>query len=445
MTTFQNIAYALFIPYFFLRNAGKASGVVMDRSRRIPQVVFVVLLGQLLFLSGCATNSYKLMQESEQRVGEQSLFTQVSERMDAMEKRVATAQANDVGAFAPDDMSSALSALSKARRYYNQFKLEPGKINKSASLFFGDSMGEETLSFLAKAAEALDRAEANKRRSDSLLAGSVENFGWLKKFQAQTYFPYAFRDLERAHEGLIRRVARGRFESAQQALPQLLREQKALEIMSAQRFYLQDISKRVEREGRYTLDRYAALSYGGSLGALNRAKSVIAQNPRNEVAILEAKADAEFSFEVAHAVAGDMQKLADMNRREMERWLLLLTAKLNETGKALGSNDIRDRSVLSQLELIAKAARGQNEKLAKADNTVLETEQMLDVTEEGNDELANRVIKLEKERSALGRQVEALAAQMDEINGANQKLLAQDKLIVKDQYVPLSQRKSLFW
>ena len=417
----------------------------MDRSCRISRVVLVILLSQVLLLSGCATNSYKLMKESEQRISEQALFTQVSQQMEAMEKRIATAQAGDVATFSPDDMSSALRSLAQARRYYDQFKLDPEKINKSASLFFGDSLGEETMSLLAKASESLNRAEANKRRSDSLLAGSIENFTWLKKFQAQTYYPYAYRDLEQTHKGLIRTVARGRFESAQKALPQLLREQKALEIMSAQRFYLKDISKRVEREGRYTLDRYAALSYSGSLSALNRAKTVIAQNPRNETMILAAKADAEFSFEVAHAVAGDMKKLVDMNRREMERWLLLLTAKLNETGKALGSSDVRDRSVLSQLELIAKAAHGQSEKLTKADSTVIETEQKLDVTAEGSEALANRVIKLEQERSALGRQVEVLAAQMDEVRGVNQQMLAQDKLIVKDEYVPLSQRKSLFW
>ncbi len=429
----------------FSSSAVKASGVVMDRSRCISRVVLAVLLGHVLFLSGCATNSYKLMQESEQRVSEQAMFSQVSQQMGAMEKRIAIAQAGGVAMFSPEDMSSALRSLAQARRYYDQFKLEPGKINKSASLFFGDSLGEETLTLLAKASESLNRAEANKRRSDSLLAGSVENFTWLKKFQAQTYYPYAYRDLEQAHKGLIRKVARGRFESAQQALPQLLREQKALEIMSAQRFYLKDISKRVEREGRYSLDRYAALSYSGSLSALNRAKTIIAQNPRNEAVILAAKADAEFSFEVAHAVAGDMKKLVDMNRREMERWLLLLTAKLNETGKALGSSDVRDRSVLSQLELIAKAAHGQSEKLTKADSTVIETEQKLDVTAEGSEALASRVIKLEEERTALGRQVEALAAQMDEVRGVNQQMLAQDKLIVKDEYVPLSQRKSLFW
>lgn len=417
----------------------------MDRPSHIFRIAFLLVMGQVLFLTGCATSSYKLMQQAEQRVNEQSLLSQISTQLEAVEHRVAAAQANDVGTFAPDDMNAALSALSGARRYYDMFKLEPEKIHKSASLFFGDSMGKETLTLLSKAVTALSRAEDNKRRSDSLLAGSVENFKWIKKFQAQTYFPYAFRDLERAHNGLIKQVSRGGFERAQRALPQLLREQKALEIMAAQRFYLQDISKRVERDGRYTLDRYAALSYGGSLGALNHAKSVIAKNTRDEAAILAAKVEAEFAFEIAHAVAGDMLKLSKMDRREMERWLLLLTKKLNETGKALGSDDVRDRSLLAQLEMVAKVAKSQGDKLTEADQAVIETEGVLDKAVEGSDALAGRVVTLEEERTSLSRQLETLAAQMDEMKSSNQRVAAQDQLIVKDEYIPLSQRKSLFW
>lgn len=435
----------------------------MNSSRGIPRLVFILALGQFVFLSGCATNSFKLMQESEQRVSEQSLFSQVSQQMEVLEKRVATAQAEDVGVFAPADMRYALSSLADARKYFDQFKVEPEKINKPVSLFFGDSMGEETLSLLAKATKALDRAEENKRKSDSLLAGSDENFKWLKKFNAQISYPYAYRDLERAHEGLIGKVSNGRFASAEKMLPQLLREQNALEIMSAQRFYLKDISQRVEREGRYELNRFAALSFNGSLGALNKAKAVIAKNPRNEERILAAKKDAEFSFEVAHAVSGDMQKLVDMDKREMERWLLLLTAKLNEAGMALGANDVRDLSVLDQLEQVTNAAKGQREKLAQAETPVSSVDSVLEMgvaigeaiggdsndpstaIVSGNKELAGRVIKLEQERTSLGRQLEALSSQMDEIQAANQKLIAKDDALVKDEYVPLSQRKSLFW
>ena len=429
----------------------------MNSTGCIHRFVVVLVISQLMFLSGCATNSFKLMQESEQQVSEQSLFSQVSQQMEALEKRIATAQAGDTATFAPREMRYALSSLADARKYFDEFKIEPEKINKSVSLFFGDSMGEETLTLLAKASKALDRAEESKRKSDSLLAGSNENFEWLKKFQAETYYPYAYRDLERSHEGLIRKVSNGSFASAEKILPQLLREQKALEIMSAQQFYLKDISKRVEREGRYELNRFASLSFNGSLGALNRAKAMIAKDPRNEISILAAKKDAEFSFEVAHAVAGDMQKLVDMDKREMERWLLLLTAKLNEAGMALGSNDVRDLSVLDQLEQVANAAKSQNGKLVQEVSSVSAVDQKADTSsaqkdvvplalkKEGDTELAGRVIKLEKERTTLGRQLETLSAQMDEIQATNQKLLAKDDVIVKDEYVPLSQRKSLFW
>src|SRR5690606_23255123 len=138
--------------------------------------------------------------------------------------------------------------------------------------------------------------------------------------------------------------------------PHFLAEQRALEIIAAQRFYLYDLDRQIDREGRTNLNRYAPISYTSSVGALNKAKAIIAQDPRDEESILAAKKQAEFSIEVANAVAADMQRLANMDRQEMERWLILLTTRLHEMGQAVGAEDVRNHELMEQLNLLTQAA-----------------------------------------------------------------------------------------
>ena len=324
---------------------------------KFSTLAMLAVLSQGLLVSGCATRGSLVAQQAEQQASEHSIISQVSEAIATTEARMAKAQADNTEMFAPSHMDEAMQALSDARRYSERFQQDPSSVNDSISLFFGDSMGEKALSLISQANDALTRAEENKRVADEIFAASNENFTWLKKFKAQVYFRYEYDNLERTQRYLVGYVADGRLEAARQGMPRFLSEQKALEALAAQRFYLYEITQRVEREGRYTLDRYAALSYGGAVGALNKAKAVIAQDTRNEAAILQAKAQAEFAFEVAHAVAADMQKLLDMDRQEMERWLILLAAKLNEVGQSMGANDVRNHSLFKQLELLTEAAK----------------------------------------------------------------------------------------
>ncbi|MCG8669288.1 MAG: hypothetical protein MI867_07720 [Pseudomonadales bacterium] len=444
------------------------------KSHNLFRISVLCVLLQSLWLSGCATHSSRMVQASADQVSEQAVINQVSTQLEALEARVAAAQANDVSTFAPYDMDKALDALGSARRYYEEFMLEPQKVNKSVSLFFGETLGQKTLSLISEANAALVRAEENKRQADIILGESNENFKWLKKFNAQVNFRYEFADIERAQKSMISMVARGDLDRARARLPQLLNEQKALEIVAAQHFYLNDLSQRIEREGRYDLDRYASLSYGGAVSALNRAKVVIAQDTRNEAAILEAKSQAEFSFEVAHAVASDMKRLVNMDRQEMERWLIMLTTKLGETSQMLGIKDLRNHSLLDQIELIASAAKNQGSQLAPnqavavvpaavpaavnaapvAAPTATSTAAVATPSAEAapasaavaqtDTALVNRVTKLEQ---TLSQQIQALADQMKKMQALNQRASVSTPVITKPakrSYVPLSERKSLF-
>ncbi|MCG8312666.1 MAG: hypothetical protein MI976_05570, partial [Pseudomonadales bacterium] len=280
--------------------------------------------------------------------------------------------------------------------------------------------------------------------------------------KAQVYFRYEYDNLERTQRYLVDYVADGRLDAARQGMPRFLSEQKALEALAAQRFYLYEITQRVEREGRYTLERYAALSYGGAVGALNKAKAVIAQDTRNEAAILQAKAQAEFAFEVAHAVAADMQKLLDMDRQEMERWLILLAAKLNEVGQSMGANDVRNHSLFKQLELLTEAAKqnsyqpaGLSERVAATDAKPVNepSDATVAVSAETTvDPVAQRMQKLE---DSLGKQIQALSEQLNAMKAANKSAQAAPTYeppvsdntyndVSNSGYTPLSQRKSLF-
>lgn len=429
------------------------------KNQRLSRIFLVCLLTQGLFVSGCATHGARMVKQSEQQVSEQNVVAQVATQLEALEARMSEAQANDVTRFAPYDMKDATSALNSARRYYEDFRLEPQNVNKSVSLFFGETMGQKTLGLISKANAALGRAEENKRQADIILSESNENFVWLKKVNAQVNFPYAYRELERSQKTMIDMVARGNLDRARARLPQMLKEQRALEIVAAQHFHLDTLSQRIEREGRYELNRYANLSYSASVNALNKAKVVVAQDPRNEAAILEAKQQTEFAFDVAGAVAKDMKRLVNMDREEMERWLIMVTTKLGKAGVALGANDIRNQSLLDQVELIAEAARSQEatpvqtapaqavsaelvaETAAPAEAKAAETPatEAASAAPTADAGLVNRVSKLEQ---TLSQQIQALSDQMKKMQALNQS--AAVAMPSKETNVPLRKRRSLF-
>ena len=320
----------------------------------ISRLVLLVFICQVLMLPGCSTNSALMVKQVKQQTGNQEVIHKVMDALQATETRYAKAQAEDVDTYAPAQMDRAARALTEARQYAERFQNNPALVDQSISLFLGDTMGQHVLSLITKANNALAEAEDKKKQADVIFVKVDENFAWLDKFEARTYFRDAYQDLKDARRQLVADVAGGDMDAAQQGLPQLLAEQGALEIVAAQRFYLGDLSRRVDREGHNNLARYAPISYTSVVGALNRAKAVVAQNPRDEPRILAVRQKADFSLAVADAVAGDMQKLSNMNPREMERWLILLTGKLNKVGLAVGSGDVRDRGVMQQLDLMAK-------------------------------------------------------------------------------------------
>lgn len=379
----------------------------------------LVVLGQGGMLSGCSTHSAAMQQQVEQQTSDQNVIQAITEALETTENRFAKAQANDVDVYSPGQLAHAKSALSEARRYLERFQVDPGLANRSNSLFFGDTLGNAALTLIARADEALTLAEENKQQADAIFAAPLENFEWLKKFNAPTYYRDEYQDLQRAHQQLVENVSSGDMDAAQRRLPHFLAEQRALEIVAAQRFYLFDLDRRIAHAGGSRLERHAPISYGNAAAALNKAKSVIARDSRDEQKIKAAKADTEFSLEVANAVAADMQRLASMDRHEMERWLILLTTRLSEMGQAVGAEDVRNKELLQQLELLAQAVAGKEqsaqspeqaattEPAAKTDDTADAGETA--ATSDGQ-AIDNRVTQLEQ---SLAEQIKAISEQIN--------------------------------
>ena len=393
-------------------------------SRISSSLILLVLIGQTLMLTGCSTTGALMAKQVRQQTGNQEIIHNVMDALQATETRYAKAQAEDVDTYAPAQMDRAARALTEARQYAERFQDNPALVDQSVSLFLGDTMGQHVLSLITKANNALGEAEDNKKQADAIFVKVNENFTWLDKFEARTYFRDAYQDLRDARQQLVADVARGDMDAAQQGLPQLLSEQAALEIVAAQRFYLGDLSRRVDREGHNNLTRYAPISYSSVVGALNKAKAVVAQNPRDESRILAARQKADFSLSVADAVAGDMQKLANMNAREMERWLILLTGKLNKVGLAVGSGDVRDHGVMQQLDLMAKAVdntgkTGESTKHVAAVTPEKNASQVADkdkAADVADVNIADRMTRLEQ---SISEKIKALSDQINAMKKVN--------------------------
>lgn len=390
---------------------------------RFFSLVILLLSGHVLLLSGCATDSAMMASQVEQQASDQQVIQQVMNALEVSEARYAKAQASNVETYAPRQMSDAESALREARRYSERFQDNPDLVNKSMSLLFGETLGQQTLALIEQANDALTQAEENKQQADTIFAEVNENFVWLNKFQARTYFRDEYKDQERAHQRLIDEVANGDLIAAREGLPRLLAEQHALEIAAAQRFYLHDITHRIEREGRMVMDRYAPLSYSSAVSALSKAKTVVAKNPRDETTIQAAKKNAEFALEIANAVATDMQRLVGMDRREMEQWLILLTTKLHDVGQRVGAQDVRNHVLVQQLDLLAQAAANSQPE-SQSPATVADvapaptpaTAVKAEVPVAAPETIDHRMTQLEQ---SLGAQMKVLLEQINAMKAAN--------------------------
>ena len=420
-------------------------------SLRLPILAALCIAFQGAALTGCSTHSALMVKQVEEQTGNQQKIQQVVDALKLTESRVAVAQSNNVDIYAPSQMAEAKDALSEARRYTERFLADPENVNQSISLFFGDTMGDKALSLIAQANEALDQAEDNKKQADAIFAEANENFIWLKKFQAPINFRYEYEDLEYTQRYLIEYVADGKLEAARQGLPRLMQEQQALEIAAAQRFYLHGLSQKINHQEGGVVERYASLSYSAAVGALNRAHNVIANNTRDEAAIEQAKTDAEFSFAVANAVAADMQSLTKMDRQEMERWLILLEAKLFEIGNRIGAEDVRDHKLMQQLQLLGDASADLKDKAIQQEEQVAATAPSEQPSEQATDTdtadtteetaISQRMNQLEQ---SLSEQIKALSEQLQTMKSANKNAQAATPAYQLPDTAPAPKRKALF-
>ncbi|MBV1881903.1 MAG: hypothetical protein KUG82_09735 [Pseudomonadales bacterium] len=382
--------------------------------------LFLLYLGLQLNLTGCVSDSHQLMMKTEKQIDEQAIVTNVATKLDLLETRVAKARASGISLLGNDDMNEALDALAEARRYHSRFLRNSTGVKSSTSLLFGQPTGEKALSLIAQANTALLRAENNKRDSDAILKEFTENMEWLKKFEAPFYFPSEYSEIEKAHSKLLAQIAKGRTDKAVKQLPLFLREQKALEIVSAQQHYLKVMSRKIEEASNGNISRYAEQSFHKCVAAYNRASLTIAINPRDDKAIADATQDIEQALSIAHSIAQDMQRLAGMDQLQMERWLLLLTTQLQLAGIELGGADLSQLSVLEQAETLAN--------LAREGHVVAATpKQDVDLNTNQKEELADKATTEAEKPTHLSKTEISLIEKMDNLNAQLQAMKVQNQ------------------
>ncbi|RLU02189.1 MAG: hypothetical protein D9N11_10455, partial [Ketobacter sp.] len=181
----------------------KTPTFISSFSLKLPLLAALCIAFQGATLTGCSTHSALMVEQVEEQTSHQQKIQKVIDALKITESRVAVAKSNNVDIYSPNQMAAAKEALAEARRYTERFQADPENVNRSISLFFGDTMGDKALSLIARANEALDQAEDNKQQADAIFADANENFIWLKKFQAPVNFRYEYEDLEYTQRYLI--------------------------------------------------------------------------------------------------------------------------------------------------------------------------------------------------------------------------------------------------
>ncbi|WP_028109802.1 hypothetical protein [Ferrimonas futtsuensis] len=308
----------------------------------LPQSALILSL----LLSGCQSTP-KLVEQQQAQAQATEHYLNAQSHLEQLESRFSALNALDLSRFAPDQVKAAKEALEEAREEFDDIRYTPAEADE------GDV--EDILLAVNQANTALDSANLIRQTAEKQLAPTLEMMAILDKLDAASFYAREMQRAEATLEDMLEDVADGDLEDAREEQAELLLLLQALEVKTVEKRELSALVKQLEQMKRNRMAKIVPISFQGTVASLEMAKSVIAADPRNSLAIAQAVAKAEFELDHSRHIAQMVSHLRAMDNEDFEAFVLRAEGRLHKIAQALDGVDRRNLAQDQQTDSVTQA------------------------------------------------------------------------------------------
>lgn len=299
-----------------------------------------------LILTGCQSTP-KLVEQQQAQAEATEHYLSAQSHLEKLEQRFAELDAAHLSRFAPEQVQKAREALAEARGEFDDIRYTPAEADE------GDV--EDILLAVNQANTALDSANLIRETAEKELAPTLEMMRVLQQLEAASYYSREMKRAESALEDMLEDVADGDLEDARQEQAELLLLLQALEVKTVEKRELSPLVTELEQMKRNRMAKVVPISFQGAVASLEMAKSVIAADPRNAIAIDQAVTKAAFEIDHSRHIAQQVTHLRAMDSDDFEAFVLRAEGRLHKIALALDGMDRRNLAQDDQTDSVTQA------------------------------------------------------------------------------------------
>ncbi|SDK25807.1 hypothetical protein SAMN04488540_12316 [Ferrimonas sediminum] len=312
-----------------------------------PRITLTALFVSSLILGGCQSTP-KIVAEQQADAQATEFFIQAQSAVDGLSQRLIQAKTDNIALYAPELLDDALDQQKDAQTEFDDIRYTPADADQDTV--------DDILVAVLKANQALDSGYLIKQTAEKVLADAMAMRERLQQLDAASYFGKQMRRAEQQYLDLLEEVADGDIEDAQEGQAELIKLLNAIEVKTVERLTLTGMKKQLASMQKNRVARSAPLSFQRAVASMERAKSVIASDPRNDKAIDAAATQVQFDLDHAQHIAQAVKNLDALDDDDFESYILAQENRLNQVVQALGSDDVRDRPFSQQTQAIVEVA-----------------------------------------------------------------------------------------
>ncbi|MDD1793104.1 hypothetical protein LRP50_08180 [Enterovibrio sp. ZSDZ42] len=329
--------------------------------------------------------------------------------------------------YSSDLVDDLFDAWEEAVDVYADFDADPEKATESYSLFSSGTYAEVFDKRLGEVAALHAELLTLKQTADDLLAEAITEMAYLDAIGAEEVFSSRYKRIAKEYRSLFVYVADNDLDDAQLKQVRFLKNAKSLEVAVVLKRNIEPLQKELALLRKEGFRSIAPISYAKANAALDQAAATVSAEPRAEDVIEEAVFLVNFELDHLKHMGLEVKRFKSVNDGKFEPLILALENQIHRISQALDQQDLRNKPIKQQTDLLA----GQAETLVKS----------LKNKPDVDPQLMELMAKLEEVNSDLSnteQQVDVLSAQVVtlEAKKASDESLIDDLRMVIDTIKP---------
>ncbi|WP_028025440.1 hypothetical protein [Enterovibrio calviensis] len=329
--------------------------------------------------------------------------------------------------YSADAVDDLFDAWEEAVDVYSDFDADPEKAVESYSMFSSGTYAETFEKRLGEVAALHAELLILKQTADNLLAEAITEMAYLDSINADEVFSSRYKRIAKEYRSLFEYVADNDLDDAQVKQIRFLENAKSLEIAVVLKRNIEPLQKELallRQEGFKTI---APISYAKANASLDQAEATVSADPRAVDVIEQAVFLVNFEIDHLQHIGLEVKRFKGVSNGKFEPLILALENQIHRISQALDKQDLRDKPIKQQTDLLA----GQAETLVKSLNSQPDVDPQLA-------ELMAKLDEVNSDLSNTEQQVDVLSAQVVtlEAKKASDESLIDDLRMVIDTIKP---------